>query len=149
MKQTFDWLVSHAEFKEVELVSLMCSQNKQLVDSLGNVHISIDYTSLEMVQDGYEWMFPVRFCIRAYHGEQGDPPPEENHLFCIEFVLDCIYSLDIEEECSTSHPKKIDQSLPEQQVLSNVWPYARELVSNLTIRMGFPPLMIPPLKQAT
>lgn len=149
MKQTFEWLVSHAEFKEVELVTLACGQNKQLVDSLSNVHISIDYTSLEMVQEGYEWIFPIRFYIQAYYGEQTESPSEERILFWIEFVLDGIYSLDIETESSEQLFEKNNLSLSERQVLPNIWPYAREIVSNITTRMGFPPLMIPPLKQAT
>ena len=34
----------------------------------------------------------------------------------------------------------------QRNVTVNIWPYARELISSLTTRMGYPTLIIEPLK---
>lgn len=38
------------------------------------------------------------------------------------------------------------QTFVQRNVPVNIWPYVRELVSSLTIRMGMPPLLLPVLK---
>lgn len=38
------------------------------------------------------------------------------------------------------------QAFVQRNVPINIWPYVRELVSSLTMRMGMPPLLLPTLK---
>lgn len=67
---------------------------------------------------------------------------EIQNVFSINFTLELNYLLDSQLEFENQYFELFTQN----NVPVNVWPFARELVSNLTTRMGFPPLILPVLK---
>ncbi len=66
----------------------------------------------------------------------------KNPLFSIKFDYCIAYSV---ESLSTFSNEYIEFFIY-KNVPINIWPYARELVSSITTRMGFSPLILKPHK---
>ncbi|PIH05229.1 protein-export chaperone SecB [Clostridium combesii] len=62
----------------------------------------------------------------------------------IEFTLRAIYEIeDLKSYDQVYIAEFIDRNIP-----VNVWPYAREIISSLTTRIGYPALVIDPFKRS-
>lgn len=62
--------------------------------------------------------------------------------FVINFILQLDYKLDAKFSIEDQYIKFFIQN----NVPVNAWPYARELVSNMTLRMGLSPLILPVMR---
>ncbi|GMO00749.1 hypothetical protein [Parageobacillus thermoglucosidasius] len=72
------------------------------------------------------------------------PVNAENKVFDIEFSYILEYRL---QKSNDIHLEKegLEEAIKlfvQRNVPVNIWPYARELISQLTMSMGFPPLLI-------
>ncbi len=70
----------------------------------------------------------------------GDKENKENKFITIKstFTIDFSSELPIDDD--------IFKMLAETTVLITAWPYLRELVQSITIRMSVPPIVIPPIQ---
>ncbi len=62
------------------------------------------------------------------------------HAFEVEAVFGLVYAL------TEAIEKEDADAFARHNALFNAWPYWRELVQNTTVRMGFPPPLVPLLK---
>ena len=80
------------------------------------------------------------FTVDAKTNEQEQN--DSKNVFKIQFSYNITYDV---KELSTFSKEYIDFFVL-KNVPINIWPYARELVSSLTTRMGYPPLILEPYK---
>lgn len=72
----------------------------------------------------------------------------EDKVFELEFEIELVYSAPSLNEGFAQSPdgKQILDMFIQRNVPVNVWPYAREFISSMTVRMGFPVVVIGTLK---
>ncbi|MGI6533805.1 MAG: protein-export chaperone SecB [Peptococcia bacterium] len=62
------------------------------------------------------------------------------------FEIEILFNIEYHNPSGTELSEKDRDRFLHTNVPLNVWPYARELISSLTTRMGYPPLLILPFK---
>lgn len=67
---------------------------------------------------------------------------EKNNEDKIGFVIDFTYCIEYEKENLEQFDEEYIKFFTQRNVPVNIWPYARELISSLTTRMGYPTLII-------
>ncbi|MNB91785.1 hypothetical protein D3C75_388710 [compost metagenome] len=151
--EKYNKFISLLTLSEINLGSLTCTQNPEALDNKVSLDIAISYGISEVQQSGLEIMIEFEFRVKAFFNKDEtskdieDISPEET-MFDISLTLLLKYNLslsdeDIEKGDIFEDYADILEPFSENVVSINAWPYVRELVSNLTGRMGFRPLMIP------
>lgn len=135
-KETYRELVKGIDINSINIHSLNISSiNKKLKDSKA-IDINQEFDSSEYIIEEDKLEVYPKFNIKAC---ERDNPKEIG--FEIEFTY-CI-------EYTKTELDKFDEAyiklFTERNVPVNIWPYARELISSLTTRMGYPTLIIEPL----
>lgn len=152
----YNKLIESIEIKKIELLSLKCHQNTNFESKKkSNVDIGISSDVEEFYMKGLDLYVYFNFEITAFHNNDYDQKDEltseninpEDVLFNISFVLKLKYSLELDDvkDIMIELEKEINLFI-EKNVPINAWPYARETISSITTRMGFPALVIPPFK---
>lgn len=133
--QIYKRLVQNLQkIEAINLKSLTISNVNHNLDGNLAVDLSYDFGD-HIIEDDY-FSVCTNFFIKAYCKEE-----QNNIAFQIEFELSISYlikDLKLFDEQYIDMYKKINVPL-------HVWPYARELVSSLTTRMGFSPLVVEPI----
>lgn len=91
------------------------------------------------VQDDF-FRIRVTFLVSTRTSEMKDSDP----VFTLKFSLDLTYSV-ASLDMHAANPKQKKEVLAyfiRRNVPMNVWPYAREFISSMTVRMGLPALVI-------
>lgn len=126
--------IKSIELEKVELMSLNCEQYKIEGGNIASVDIKINIDGLETAKN--KLYVPAVFQVTS-----SDVETEED-IFVINFKYQLTYELSLEKE-DKEFDDECFQEFSRNNVPINVWPYARELVSNLASKMGFPSLIIP------
>ncbi|MED4533211.1 protein-export chaperone SecB [Metabacillus fastidiosus] len=99
-----------------------------------NIEISAKHEVSSFKRDGDLFLVQTKFDIEGFI--------ESQNVFSIDFQFEVIYFL----ESSLSFEEEYLEVFTKNNVPVNVWPYARELVSSLTLKMGISALMLPVLR---
>ncbi|WP_028977522.1 hypothetical protein [Sporolactobacillus terrae] len=155
MPSKYDTLISIIQLNDIYVSKLKCSRNKKFQEQNHSLKVHLEYDVKSIEQTGIEIIIPVFFRVAPYYaGEKGETPfnkvNKESILFSIECTLELKYMIAMDE-----NPEKQDmtdfetefQTFAENNVPVNVWPYARELFSSLSTRMGLSSLVIPVFKK--
>lgn len=126
-------LIKSIDFKEVLLKDLHVSRFPE--PETGNLNADINFEP-DLVHFGEGHLIAsMSYAISANS--------EGNEIFSIMFELIASYSY-AEDSMASDHEA---QQFVRNNVPVNVWPFARELIYNMTNRMNVPGLMIPSLRQ--
>ncbi|OWZ83245.1 protein-export chaperone SecB [Natranaerobius trueperi] len=139
-KEDYKKLIRSVDIKDLELLRLSC---ENYVPFSKNVTAAIDLeiTSINDINlNGKMLEIKPDFKLVVYKVADGKTTDEK--LFEIYFTYLLKYSLSEEEDFQ----QKTLEHFVKKNVPLNVWPFARELVNNITMRMGFPPLVLPAYK---
>ncbi|EEL27567.1 hypothetical protein bcere0018_33630 [Bacillus cereus Rock1-15] len=155
-RESYEFFIEAVDFKKVEVVSLESRQNENFQPEGKMLDVYLDHKIKdEVVMDGVEMEVKVEFNAFAHKCQDELPNSpgkisDEDKLFEVKFVLKLLYYLNLEDNkkllIEISNDQEIIDTFVNKNVPINVWPYAREIISNITMKMGFPPLMIPPYK---
>lgn len=143
----FSEFLPQIELNEVNVQSIQCKKNKEY-QVQPEKHIMLTYSSQLIGQQGLELVFLFELTVFLYEGQERT---EMNHLqedesvFQIEVGLELVYY----KEQTQTFTDEIIKELAEQIVAFDAWTYARELVSSLTVRMGYRPFLLPPYRKVT
>jgi len=99
------------------------------------VTVGIQHEILEYTLTNSTLTIPTTFTVSGTVGN-------DEELFSIHFSLLVKYDLPSDADFAPQYL----EFFAENNVPANVWPYARELVSSMTSRMGLPPFTLPILK---
>lgn len=129
-------LVKKVNIVQINLMKINAEKHSP-VDESGTIDVTVNHrpSLREVLEDGF--IIDFESTISASNNE-------DEKLFDINIKYELLYSLEggIDEE---EYDDVID-SFAYRNVPVNIWPYIRELVSEMTVRMGFPPLVLKPLK---
>lgn len=144
-RNDYDILIENIEFENITLVrsSVTCykmvqERNNSAPEKANKANVQLKFSTKEFDVLGGIFFVPVTFQVEA-------TIDDHEKLFSIEFEMILYYSL--KDINSLDDKRKLLEKFIENNVPINFWPYAREYVSDLTMRMGFPPLYIPMFKQ--
>lgn len=148
--EKYNNLIEMIDLKSIEVYSLTCEQDNELKKT-GNKKIDINLThNVEKVMvEGFNLLVRIEFDVKAIEAREAAKTEElkPDVLFNINLHLDLKYGLEMEDE--DLFLKDFEAELNEfvkNNALINAWPYVRETISSLTVRMGFPSLIIPTYK---
>lgn len=124
-------LINSISFESIQLVNLECKQYETSQPGLASIDVQLNMHRIDRKAENL--LIPAEFNITATVNETNEK------LFEINFIYNLLYDLPIDKVFDDQYFEKF----AEVNAPINIWPYARELASNLTIRMGFPALYIP------
>ena len=62
------------------------------------------------------------------------------------FIIEASFEVKYRITALESFPEDVLAVFLSTNVMINLWPYVRELVSSISVRMGYPPLLLEPLR---
>lgn len=139
----YNELIERIELKDIILgdVNIVKSLTFEETSETTTVAVSFSATA-PVIVDGQLWA-KGKFRVRANSKEtEGE---ESTQVFLLEFDIEARYSIKSGTEAPSQDFAKYKQELERfasHNLPINIWPYAREFVSSMTVRMGFPPLFI-------
>jgi len=132
-EELYSELIKHVELEDIQLINLNC--RKYNVEELKR-SITIEIRTKNEVESFTEQQLLINVSFKVI-GHEADK--DENRLFEIDFTFTLKYSL---LENNEKFNEEVIDLFVKNNVPLNVWPYARELISSITVRMGLPALVI-------
>ncbi len=132
VKEEYNKLIKCIELKRIVLCSLNCQLNSDIFKQLGPGQAKVDFKpSFNLKSKDEKSIYAeANFNVNVFEDDKNEK------LFNIESSFLLIY--EVKEECED---KAIEEFI-KRNVPLNAWPYGREIISNLTSKMGLPPLNI-------
>lgn len=155
MEEKYNKLIESITIDNIEVSALECKKNKISENNSGELAISIQTEIIETRLEGIELQVDFKVKVFTFFDIEEEVKvegvKEEEKLFTINSVLSLKYVLDFEniDDLLSEDIDSVIEIFVERNVKINAWPYVREIVSNMTTRMGFPQLIIPPYKKLT
>ncbi|AVX21332.1 preprotein translocase subunit SecB [Carboxydocella sporoproducens DSM 16521] len=153
-EKLYNTFISLINLNSIELDLLHVIKNENFNKQEQLLNIGIKFEILEINHNGYELNVPFNMTVIAYSGNNEGEGIDENikdedKCFTISLQFTLSYNFLVNDENKkliNEFTEEVFSEFANRNVIINAWPYARELVSNLTTRMGFAPLFIPPYK---
>lgn len=119
-----------------KIALLNCESKIHDEDSFGNLSVNVNFSVNKVRMEKNKLEAIAEFEVSTTEPDFDEIVFEVNFNYILEYSLSSEDNLnDIEDEYIETFLK---HNLP-----INIWPYAREFVSSMTTRMGYPPLFIP------
>lgn len=156
MADKYDKFISLIQLDDICLLQMRCRRNEKFEYKDHSLTIHLEYDVKKIEQDGIEITIPIYFRVAPFYSGKNNPNdfksvPSKDVLFQIECTIELKYIMTLDEEELLS--KDLESFRDELEIFAgknvpiNAWPYARELISNISTKMGFPPLIIPVFKK--
>lgn len=153
MTDKYNKLIEKIEIENIQLTNLTSEKNPNYIPSKGNqASIALETSINNIKLNGINLSADLQFELFAYvddeEANEGSSIAEEKTLFKILFILTIDYRILIDsfENITSDYESEIERFI-NKNALINAWPYARELTSTLTTKMGYPALIIPLYKK--
>ncbi|MEH7303220.1 protein-export chaperone SecB [Neobacillus drentensis] len=129
--EIYNELIENISLESVQLFGLECKQFENSEPGLASVDVQLEMHTIS--REAENVIIPAEFKISAIVSET------QAKVFEINFIYTLLYELPVDK----TYDEEYLERFAKVNAPINIWPYARELVSNLTTRMGFPSLYIP------
>lgn len=144
-KSKYNNLVMSLEIQDIELLSLECSQ--AIKSRGGKISVHTDFEVKDILESDKQVKVFIAFIVCSYKESVDDSGQAISDLtgeklFDIKFT----YVLSYKKNNDDTYEKEYYEFFAQRNVPLNVWAYARELVSSITTKMGFPTLILPMYK---
>ncbi|WP_394512536.1 protein-export chaperone SecB [Priestia aryabhattai] len=164
LQKQYEEFIKNVQLTNIKLTNLSCENNEEFSGSAAPLEIALNYEISRIKVKNSKINFYLDFGIfpfvqtESFEGSQQDSAVSRDQVsddqvaFEIDLQLELTYSIDEKKLIALKEGNKEDlKILFEQEIKEfssrnvpvNAWPYVRELVSSLTTRMGYPPLLIP------
>lgn len=147
-KKDYNKFIQMINLEGIEIESLNCVKNNKFTRGNGKkINIKIDHEVIDASRNGVDLLIPFKLDVMAFYQlsdkSVGAEFSENETLFKISLILNLNYKLKIED--SDAFSVNLDEEIAafSSNVTLNAWPYAREVVSSMTTRMGLPPYSLP------
>ncbi len=146
--EKYNKLIKMVNLNNIEMYSLECAQNNELRKTgKQNIDVQLSHDVKKVVVEGLNLLVRIEFAVKAINKKGSIEEADLDELFNINLHIDLRYLLDIEDEQQFVDDFQTEiNEFVKRNALINAWPYAREAISSLTVRMGFPSLTIPTYK---
>lgn len=108
---------------------------KETPNPSGEVSVNVSFEKGEIVKQGSKLTASPSFAVRVVD-------EQSQAVFTILVTLEANYTIDH----LATFPDNALEMFANTNVVLNLWPYLRELVASLTVRMGYPALLLEPLR---
>ena len=150
-EEKYSEFISLLELKKIDVESIKSNKNVNFPSKKQSLDIAIAHEVEKAKQVDEEIIMPVYFKVKAFTNKNNkdlnyEDISSQDTLFTIELRFNVSYFFDISEVNTRDIIFKYTDVLEvfaERNVLLNVWPYIRANVSDLTSKMGLPPLVLP------
>lgn len=127
-------MVEDVEIVTIVLKSMELNNVTFPKDKDGKYDVKMDYMCEEFKKISEIVEFYPKFNLRIEY--------QDESLVELKFELRAVYKFESIEEYEDKYILKfIERNIP-----VNIWPYAREIISSITTRIGYPALVISPYK---
>lgn len=148
MTQQYSDFIKSVGIRDISLKSLSCEKlsnaKKKIIDPnppqdefYFDASVSFDFSLSEQKHDLFVALAKFKIFVTHKNNEKDDEEIEERGEFLIQFEYELLYNYDFEKANDEIFEVFINKNVP-----INIWPYARELISSLTSRMGYAPLIL-------
>ena len=131
-REEYNKLIKCIELKRIVLASLNCQLNSDIYKQQRSGPAKVELKpSFHLKSKDEKTIYAVaNFNVNVFDDD------ENEKIFNIEATFLLIYEM--EEKCED----RVIEEFIKRNVPLNAWPYGREIISNLTCKMGLPPLII-------
>lgn len=137
-REIYNKLVRNIEIKSIQLNQLSIHNvDDQLADNC-SLSLSLSFDNSNFKVENNNMIVHSKFFVNVKESDE----PQSNIAFEMEFTYKLIYYIEDLKEFDLEYIKLFNK----RNVPVNIWPYARELISSSSTRIGFPTLIIEPLK---
>ena len=151
----YNKLIKAISFEGVEITAINCTKNRDSRRDKKAIDVRVSFGIDNVVRDGTDIEISFDFELIGFFNQEqiceSDEIDPQNILMNISLEISMLYAIDIEED--DFNPSKLEcfedilEEFADRNVPINAWPYVREMVSNITTRMGLPPLIMPMYKK--
>lgn len=137
-KEIYNKFVQSVDIQSMNLINLNIENLNNDVDRSERLFVDLEFENNTFNVKGDFFKVNPKFYIKVSYKKDND----ECILFKIRFEYQLEYIIEDLKEFDTNYL----ELFVKRNVPVNIWPYARELISSMTTRMGYPALIIEPLK---
>ena len=137
-KDTYNKFVKNVNIQLVNLSNLNINKLNDNPDSTEKLFVDLKFENDKFSTSADVFNVNPQFNIQVSYNKDNNK--------CILFNLQFEYQLTYIVKDLEEFDKSYLELFIKRNVPVNIWPYARELISSLTTRMGYPALVIEPLK---
>ncbi|WP_340014613.1 hypothetical protein [Paenibacillus sp. FSL K6-1318] len=147
----YSQFIESLQLNQIVFEAVRCEKNKEFNHSNPSLDVALDYAVEDAQQIDLKVVFPFQFKVKAYVNESDEEQSFneilfKDTLFNIELDMQLEYYLNIDEVDATVISEEYANVLSvfaERNVTLNAWPYVREIIHDLTMKMGLSALVIP------
>lgn len=132
-RERYSKFIEGLDLQQIYLVNLSCSRQVDVEGERWYVDLRPEF---RVVDSGKSEEIRVEARLRASAHEQ------KVQMMIVDATFMLVYS----SASDTDFDDEIREIFLKSNPPLNIWPYAREVISSMTTRMGFPPLIIEPYK---
>lgn len=132
-RERYSRFIEGLDLRQIYLLSLSCSRQVDLEGERWLVDLTPEFQIVDS-DKSEEIMVEARLRANAHHQKEQ------------MVVVDATFMLIYHSASETKFDDEIKEVFLKNNPPLNVWPYAREVISSMTTRMGLPPLIIEPYK---
>ncbi|MDT0126148.1 hypothetical protein Q9R46_26125 [Paenibacillus sp. RRE4] len=150
-EERYSKFISLIQLREIVFEGVRCERNGDFQNSNPSLDIALEYKVEDALQTELKIVFPFQFKVKAHVNQSEEELSynmiePENTLFNIELDMQLEYLLNIDEVDTTMVTEdyaSVLEIFAERNVTLNAWPYVREIIHDLTMKMGLSALVIP------
>ena len=143
-KKFYNELIQRIEIEDIALGDVMIKKNHEFLQDVGGaIEVDVNFYPSVPVIVGTQLWAKGDFQVNADSRESADGVSIP--AFSLEFDITVRFSIQTDDEHLPFDFADYTNELEEfasRNLPINLWPYAREFISSMTARMGFPPLFI-------
>lgn len=137
-KSIYDKFIRGVQIESINLIDLSIKSLSYDVDEKEELLVDLEFQNEKFKSNETNLTVSPRFILKVSKMKDGN----KITVFEIEFEYKLEYRV---ADCGKT-PESYLELFVKRNVPINIWPYARELISSMTTRMGYPALIIEPLK---
>lgn len=137
-KSIYNKFIQGVHIESINLSELSIKSLSKDVDGKEKLFVDLEFENEKFYFNKENLIVSPRFVVEVSKMNDND----KVIVFEIEFEYELKYRVENCEEISESYV----QLFVKRNIPINIWPYARELISSMTTKMGYSALIIEPLK---
>ncbi|RGX10517.1 protein-export chaperone SecB [Paraclostridium sordellii] len=132
-------LVKSVDIKKIQLNSLTLSEVCDDLETMDSLKVSLEFDNSEFTTSEDKLIIYSKFFVNV--------SSEENNSISTAFKMDFTYKLTYSITDICNYSEEYLNFFASRNVPVNIWPYARELISSSSTRLGLPTIIIEPLRK--
>lgn len=138
--QVYNELINRIEIKDVVLGNTTIERHWAGTGQPSRASVEIEFSPEQPVFVGDELWVKAKFAVKTVTEEDGGS--DAKPVFTLRFELGASYLVSQGNDLAVADYEDELRHFAKNNFPINIWPYAREFVSSISVRMGFPALIM-------